>query len=118
VTVQSILAEAQAASAAPASAGGAPLDQILVVVAFTTLVYAGLAWVMWRERRGGTTSPSLVGRVCEAVARADGGSPRWFLAPMAIQVAGALSGAIGLYWDVSFHISEGRDEGPLANPAH
>jgi hypothetical protein len=118
VTVQPILAEAQAASAAPASAGGAPLDQILVVVAFTTLVYAGLAWVMWRERRGGTTSPSLAGRVCEAVARADGGSPRWFLAPMAIQVLGALSGAIGLYWDVSFHISEGRDEGPLANPAH
>ncbi|MGH3317262.1 MAG: hypothetical protein ACRDO0_14055 [Nocardioidaceae bacterium] len=118
MTVQPILADAQAVSAAPASAGGAPLDQILVVVAFTTLVYAGLAWVMWRERRGGTTSPSMAGRVCEAVARADGGSPRWFLAPMAIQVAGALSGAIGLYWDVSFHISEGRDEGPLANPAH
>ena len=115
MTVQPILAEA---AAAQASAGGAPLDQILVVVAFTTLVYAGLAWVMWRERRGGSTSPSLAGRVCEAVARADGGSPRWFLAPMAIQVAGALSGAIGLYWDVSFHISEGRDEGPLANPAH
>jgi hypothetical protein len=105
------------AGAQPTPAGGAALDQILVVAGFTALVYAGLAWVMWRERRA-AAAPSPAGRVSEWVAALDGGSPRWFLAPMLVQVAGALSGAVGLYWDVSFHISEGRDEGPLANPAH
>jgi hypothetical protein len=107
--------------AQPAPAGGAALDQILVAAGFTAVVYAGLAWVMWRERRGDSVHgarPSLVGRLSARVATLDGGSPRWFLAPLLVQVAGALSGAIGLYWDVSFHISQGRDEGPLANPAH
>ncbi|MDQ4085021.1 MAG: hypothetical protein M3165_04310 [Actinomycetota bacterium] len=113
-----VVEKVQLAAAQPAPAGGAALDQVLIAAGFTAVVYAALAWVMWRERRGGDTSPSLVGRVSERVAAADGGSPRWFLAPMLVQVAGALSGAVGLYWDVSFHISQGRDEGPLANPAH
>jgi hypothetical protein len=96
------------------SAGGAPTDQILVVAAFTAAVYAAILWVVVRERTGRTT---LAGRAAAAVARADGG-PRWFALPLTVSVAGALSGAVGLYWDVSFHIAVGRDEGPLANPAH
>jgi hypothetical protein len=95
-------------------AGGAPTDQILVVAAFTALVAAATGWVTLRERTGRRT---LVGRAADAVARRDGG-PRWFGLPVAVSVAGALSGAVGLYWDVSFHIAVGRDEGPLANPAH
>jgi len=96
------------------SAAGAPTDQIVIVLAFTALVYGALVWVMWRERTGRRT---LVGRAADRVAAADR-SPRWFALPLAVQVAGALSGATGLYWDVSYHISLGRDEGPLANPAH
>ncbi len=96
------------------SAGGAPIDQIIIVSAFTAAVYAGILWVMVRERTGHTT---MVGRAADTVARIDG-SPRWFALPLAVSVAGALSGAVGLYWDVSFHIAMGRDEGPLANPAH
>ncbi|HET7532090.1 MAG TPA: hypothetical protein VFJ83_03005 [Nocardioidaceae bacterium] len=96
------------------SAGGAPIDQILVVAGFTAVVYAAILWVMARERTGHKT---LVGRAADAASRVDG-SPRWFALPLAISVAGALSGAVGLYWDVSFHIAVGRDEGPLANPAH
>ncbi|HSE10314.1 MAG TPA: hypothetical protein VLB29_16755 [Nocardioidaceae bacterium] len=96
------------------SAGGAPTDQIIVVAAFTAAVYSAILWVMLRERTGHLT---LVGRAADALARRDGG-PRWFVLPLTISVAGALSGAVGLYWDVSFHIAMGRDEGPLANPAH
>jgi hypothetical protein len=96
------------------SAAGAPLDQVLVVIAFTIVVYTALLWVIYRERTG---HPTLVGRTATRVAKLDD-SPRWFTLPMAITVVGALSGAVGLYWDVSFHISEGRDDGPLANPAH
>jgi hypothetical protein len=104
---------AHLAAEAP-SAGGAPTDQILIVGAFTALVYAAILWVMFRERSGHAT---LVGRAAGSVGRWDG-SPRWFALPVAISVLGALAGAIGLYWDVSYHISLGRDEGPLANPAH
>ena len=25
---------------------------------------------------------------------------------------------LGMYWDISLHIDDGRDAGPLANPAH
>ncbi len=96
------------------SAGGAPVDQVLVVAVFTAALYAALLWVLVRERSGHAT---LVGRAADAVGRRDG-SPRWFGLPLAVSVAGALSGAVGLYWDVSFHIALGRDEGPLANPAH
>jgi MFS family permease len=100
--------------AAAPSAGGAPTEQVVVVAAFTAVVYAVILWVMVRERSGHTT---LVGRAADTVARRDGG-PRWFALPLHVSVAGALSGAVGLYWDVSYHIARGRDEGPLANPAH
>ncbi|MGZ4437033.1 MAG: hypothetical protein ACXVW6_05305 [Nocardioidaceae bacterium] len=100
---------------APApSAAGAPFDQVLVVAAFTGLVYAALLWVIYRERTGHRT---LVGVAADRVAALDR-SPRWFALPMAVTILGALAGGVGLYWDVSYHIAHGRDEGPLANPAH
>ena len=105
--------DAPVGAAAP-SAGGAPAQQVVAVAAFTAVVYALILWVMVRERTGRTT---LVGRAADAVARWDGG-PRWFGLPTQVTIAGALAGAVGLYWDVSFHIAKGRDEGPLANPAH
>ena len=29
-----------------------------------------------------------------------------------------LTAVTGMYWDISLHIDNGRDAGPLANPAH
>lgn len=96
------------------SAGGAPTDQLLIVTGFTAFAYAVLGWVILRERQGRRT---LVGRVADLAASYDGG-PRWFALPALISITGALSGAVGVYWDVSYHITKGRDEGPLANPSH
>ena len=46
------------------------------------------------------------------------GVPGWASLPN-IFVGGALLVAvIGMYWDISLHIDNGRDPGPLANPAH
>jgi len=104
---------AAAAATAP-SAGGAPTDQLLIVSGFTGLAYLVLGWVILRERRGRQT---LVGRAADLVARHERG-PRWFALPTLISLLGAISGAVGVYWDVSYHITEGRDEGPLANPSH
>jgi len=96
------------------SAGGAPLGQVLVVGGFTAAAYALLAWVILRERSG---RPTWIGRAADLAAHIDGG-PRWFVLPTLISLGGALSGAVGVYWDVSYHISLGRDPGPLANPSH
>jgi len=102
-----------AGEAAP-SAGGAALDEVLIVSVFTFLVYGVVGWVILRERAGKAT---LLGRVADVAARIDGG-PRWFVLPTLISVGGALAAATGVYWDVSLHIEDGRDTGPLANPAH
>ena len=44
--------------------------------------------------------------------------PGWASLPLGIG-GGALQIALfGMYWDISLHIDQGRDPGPLANPAH
>ncbi len=103
-----------AAAAEAPSAGGAPTDQLLIVCGFTGLAYLVLAWVILRERRGTAT---LVGRAADLLA-GHGLGPRWFTLPTLVSLLGAVSGAVGVYWDVSYHITAGRDEGPLANPSH
>ena len=53
-----------------------------------------------------------------AFAERSSGIPGWASLPIAF-VAGALGIAVlGMYWDISIHIDEGRDAGPLANAAH
>jgi len=96
------------------SAAGAPFDQILVVTAFTTVVYGAVAWIVLRER---TNHPTLVGRLAGRIGDLLG-LPRWFALPQLLILAGIVSGVVGLYWDVSYHLANDRDAGPLANPSH
>ncbi|MFE6858221.1 hypothetical protein [Nocardia sp. NPDC057668] len=44
--------------------------------------------------------------------------PGWVALPVALFLATILTALLGFIWDVSLHIGNGRDEGPLANPAH
>ncbi|MGW1738061.1 hypothetical protein ACWCPQ_04550 [Nocardia sp. NPDC001965] len=44
--------------------------------------------------------------------------PGWVALPLAMFLATILTALLGFIWDVSLHIGNGRDEGPLANPAH
>ena len=46
------------------------------------------------------------------------GLPGWAALPSAVMGAALLTAALGMYWDISLHIDNGRDDGPLANPAH
>ncbi len=71
------------------SAGGAPVDQVLVVAVFTAALYAALLWVLVRERSGHAT---LVGRAADAVGRRDG-SPRWFGLPL-VPTRGMRTGSV------------------------
>jgi hypothetical protein len=44
--------------------------------------------------------------------------PPWVALPVAMFIATIICALFGFIWDVSLHIGNGRDPGPLANPAH
>jgi hypothetical protein len=46
------------------------------------------------------------------------GLPGWAALPGAFLGIVLLIAVFGMYWDISLHIDDGRDPGPLANPAH
>ena len=46
------------------------------------------------------------------------GLPAWAALPSTLLSASLLTAVLGMYWDISLHIDNGRDAGPLANPAH
>ena len=79
-------------------------------LAATALVIVPI--VLYRRGR----LPGL-GRLADRVGR-QSGLPGWAALPLAIQGGALLVAVFGMYWDISLHIDDGRDPGPLANPAH
>jgi hypothetical protein len=102
-----------AAAAAP-PAGGAALGQVAGMTAAVSLFTAALLWLGLGHRSGRV---SVLRRVSDTLSRFSG-LPGWAALPLALSGSSLLVAAIGLYWDVSLHIDQGRDPGPLANPSH
>jgi len=101
-----------AAKSAPS--GGAETGQALIATAGAIVITGAMLAVVIGHRSGRLPQ---VGRIA-AFAERSSGIPGWSSLPLAF-VAGALSVAVfGMYWDISIHLDEGRDPGPLANPAH
>ena len=46
------------------------------------------------------------------------GLPAWAAIPAGIIIVSLITALFGMLWDISLHIAQGRDEGPLANTAH
>jgi hypothetical protein len=46
------------------------------------------------------------------------GVPAWVALSGEIASVSLIVALLGMYWDISLHIDQGRDPGPLANPAH
>ena len=42
----------------------------------------------------------------------------WAAIPLFVAMISLITALFGMYWDIALHIGVGRDEGPLANPAH
>jgi hypothetical protein len=101
------------ATAAP-PAGGAALGQVVGLSVVVTLFTAALLHLGLGHRSGRV---AVLGRWSEALGRTSG-LPGWAALPLALAGVSQLSALFGLYWDVSLHIDQGRDPGPLANPAH
>src|SRR3954465_11196597 len=95
-------------------AGGAGLGQVVGATLGGLVATAVLIWIITAHRSGRI---AWVGKLANLAERQTG-LPGWASLPSALIGGSLLIAVFGMYWDISIHIDEGRDPGPLANPAH
>jgi hypothetical protein len=95
-------------------AGGAAIDQVVIATGAALIVTAVLLWLGLGHRSGKVPYLRRIGRFSERVS----GLPSWAAIPAGIIVVSLITALFGMLWDISLHIAQGRDEGPLANAAH
>jgi hypothetical protein len=95
-------------------AGGAAIGEVVLATAMAAVVTA-IALVVVLGHRSGRVK--FVGRAAAYSERMTG-VPGWASLPNVFVGVALLIAVIGMYWDISLHIDNGRDPGPLANPAH
>jgi len=108
------LAQLAATAQAAPPAGGAALDQIVIATVAASLVSAALVYAGFSHRSGRFDGLRRLAAWAERIS----GYPGWVAVPAAIATTSLLTAVFGMYWDIALHIGVGRDEGPLANPAH
>jgi hypothetical protein len=108
----STLAAVSAAAAPPA--GGAELGQIVIATVAAMIVTSALLYLGLGHRSGRVKILQRLADHGEKVS----GFPGWVAFPSAVATVSLLTAVFGMYWDISIHIDNGRDPGPLANPAH
>ncbi|WP_040525229.1 hypothetical protein [Gordonia effusa] len=96
------------------SGGGAALDQVFGMTAVAGVVSLGLLWIAYQHRMRKSDWLNDLGRWVGST----GDRPAWSVLPVVLFTTTILTAFLGFIWDVSLHIGRGRDEGPLANPAH
>src|SRR4051812_14497464 len=102
--------------AASEPAGGAALDQVAIATGMAGIATAVLmiGILGYRKHPGKDTPLRRLAQVAEKATRL----PPWAALPLAVGGGSLLIALLGMYWDISLHIDQGRDPGPLANPAH
>jgi hypothetical protein len=100
--------------AATSEGGGAAIGEVLAASALGGGMTLALLALAWAHRTRRTT---VLTRVGDALGRPTH-MPAWVALPTLFCTASLLTALLGMYWDISLHIGRGRDEGPLANPAH
>src|SRR5918993_427755 len=95
-------------------AGGAAIGEVITATGIglgLTAVLLGLVF-LHRTRRSAALT-----RIGDRLGGATG-VPAWVALPTILTTLSLLVALLGMLWDISLHIGVGRDEGPLANPAH
>src|SRR4051794_24859854 len=95
-------------------AGGAAIGEVILATAMATVVTVITLMIVFGHRSGRV---KFVGRAAAHAERLTG-VPGWASLPNVFVGGALLVAVIGMYWDISLHIDNGRDPGPLANPAH
>nr|WP_235215918.1 hypothetical protein [Mycobacterium kyorinense] len=73
-----------------------------------------MLWVGYAHR---THRIGWLGRISDRLADKFN-RPSWVALPVLVFTTSIICALFGFIWDVSWHIGNGRDPGPLANPAH
>ena len=107
-------APAFAQSTGKEPAGGAAIGEAIGATAGALLATALVAYLIAGHRSGRI---KLLGKVASWAERHTG-LPAWAAVPSMLLGGSLLIAVLGMYWDISLHIDNGRDPGPLANPAH
>ncbi|HXS33439.1 MAG TPA: hypothetical protein VN758_06690 [Solirubrobacterales bacterium] len=95
-------------------AGGAELGQIVIATIGAMLITAALLYLGFGHRSGRVKLLEHFAAFAERVS----GIPGWAALPSGFATGSLIIALFGMYWDISLHIDNGRDPGPLANPAH
>ncbi len=95
-------------------AGGAAIGEALGATAAAGIATALIAVLIAGHRSGRIDWLARAGRAASRLT----GLPAWAALPSTLLSGSLLIAVLGMYWDISLHIDNGRDAGPLANPAH
>ena len=95
-------------------AGGAATGEIVIATGAAMVVTAALLVLGMGHRAGRVGLLDFAGRIGTRIT----GLPGWVAFPSGLATVSLVTAVIGMYWDIALHIGVGRDEGPLANPAH
>jgi hypothetical protein len=95
-------------------ARGAGLNQVIGLSIAAMVIGAFMLYVGWAHR---THRISWLTTVAEKMGTKFN-RPAWVALPVAVFTTSIICALFGFIWDVSWHIGNGRDPGPLANPAH
>src|SRR3954469_8524232 len=109
-----LVAAPVASAASQPPAGGSGLDQVAIATGGAAVATAILLWICISHRNGRI---KWVGKLASFAER-ETGVAGWSSLPGAFLGISLLTAVFGMYWDISLHIDNGRDPGPLANPAH
>jgi hypothetical protein len=95
-------------------AGGAAIGEVILATAMATVVTVIALLIVIGHRTGRIDHVRRLGAYSERVT----GIAGWASLPLAFVGGSLIVAVLGMYWDISLHIDNGRDPGPLANPAH
>ncbi len=99
---------------AEAPARGAGLNQVIGLSIAAVVIAAVMLWVGHAHR---THRIQWLTRIADKLGEKFN-RPSWVALPVLIFTTFIICALFGFIWDVSWHIGNGRDPGPLANPAH
>jgi hypothetical protein len=95
-------------------AGGAATSDVIYATAGAVVVTILLMGPILLYKQGRFP---FIGKLAGTAAKVTG-LPGWAALPGTFLAITLLIAVFGMYWDISLHIDQGRDPGPLANPAH
>ena len=107
-------APAFAQSTGKEPAGGAAIGEAIGATAGALVATALVIYLIAGHRSGRIKLLDRIGSWAERQT----GLPAWASVPSMLLGFSLLTAVLGMYWDISLHIDNGRDAGPLANPAH